>query len=239
MTRRNLSELVDFEPDIEAIARRTHGQTLSFTWYAQRDKEKHSWDQAKSQGKLPSQTEPNPKENVSSITLRSGTVVEPPVQKQKEKPTNPVSQEESGTTTEEEIPTVEPEQSPYAEPPPFPSRFLKKDKQAEEKDILDIFRKVELNIPLLEVIRKIPRFQMANNTISLRSLLEKEKLNGINFLDWFRNEEAVIEEYVIEEAVPNDPGPSASKADKDKFEKHMDDMIDVECLMLATMTPEL
>ncbi|KAK8569059.1 hypothetical protein V6N12_007591 [Hibiscus sabdariffa] len=60
---------------------------------------------------------------------------------------------------------------------------------------------------------------MANNTISLRSLLEKEKLNGINFLDWFR--------------------PNASRADKDKFKKHMDDMVDVGCLMLATMTPEL
>ncbi|KAK9010392.1 hypothetical protein V6N11_036903 [Hibiscus sabdariffa] len=50
---------------------------------------------------------------------------------------------------------------------------------------------------------------MANNTISLRSLLEKEKLNGINFLDWFRNLRIVLKqerkEYVIEEAVPNDP----------------------------------
>ncbi|KAK8533064.1 hypothetical protein V6N12_076345 [Hibiscus sabdariffa] len=46
-------------------------------------------------------------------------------------------------------------------------------------------------------------------------------------------------EYVIEEAVPNDPGPNASRADKDKFKKHMDDMVDVGCLMLATMTPEL
>ncbi|KAL4283175.1 hypothetical protein GQ457_16G020370 [Hibiscus cannabinus] len=46
-------------------------------------------------------------------------------------------------------------------------------------------------------------------------------------------------EYVIEEAVPNDPGPNAPKADKDKFKKHMDDMLDVGCLMLATMTPEL
>ncbi|KAK8669504.1 hypothetical protein V6N13_106932 [Hibiscus sabdariffa] len=43
----------------------------------------------------------------------------------------------------------------------------------------------------------------------------------------------------IEEAVPNDPGPNASRADKDKFKKHMDDMVDVGCLMLATMTPEL
>ncbi|KAK8694405.1 hypothetical protein V6N13_071958 [Hibiscus sabdariffa] len=84
---------------------------------------------------------------------------------------------------------------------------------------------------------------MANNTISLRSLLEKEKLNGINFLDWFCNLRIVLKqerkEYVIEEAVPNDPGPNAPRAVKDKFKKHMDDMLDVGCLMLATMTPEL
>ncbi|KAK8694819.1 hypothetical protein V6N13_072363 [Hibiscus sabdariffa] len=84
---------------------------------------------------------------------------------------------------------------------------------------------------------------MENNTISPRSLLEKEKLNGINFLDWFRNLRIVLKqerkEYVIEEAVPNDPGPNAPRADKDKFKKHMDDMLDVGCLMLATMTPEL
>ncbi|KAK8621633.1 hypothetical protein V6N13_081066 [Hibiscus sabdariffa] len=84
---------------------------------------------------------------------------------------------------------------------------------------------------------------MTNNTISLRSLLEKEKLNGINFLDWFRNLRIVLKQerkdYVIEEAIPNDPGPSASRVDKDKFKKHMDNMLDVGCLMLATMTPEL
>ncbi|KAK8618054.1 hypothetical protein V6N13_115929 [Hibiscus sabdariffa] len=84
---------------------------------------------------------------------------------------------------------------------------------------------------------------MANNTISLRSLLEKEKLNGINFLDWFRNLRIVLKqvrkEYVIEEAVPNDPGANAPRADEDKFKKHMDDMLDFGCLMLATMTPEL
>ncbi|KAK8684171.1 hypothetical protein V6N13_040202 [Hibiscus sabdariffa] len=84
---------------------------------------------------------------------------------------------------------------------------------------------------------------MANNTISLRSLLEKEKLNDINFLDWFRNLRIVLkqerEEYVIEESVPNDPGPNAPRADKDKFKKHMDEMLDVVCLVLATITLEL
>ncbi|KAK8504668.1 hypothetical protein V6N12_046917 [Hibiscus sabdariffa] len=52
------------------------------------------------QGKLPSQTEPNPKENVSAITLRSGTVIEPPVQPQKEKGLNADSQRNDKTETE-------------------------------------------------------------------------------------------------------------------------------------------
>ncbi|KAL4351634.1 hypothetical protein GQ457_06G011900 [Hibiscus cannabinus] len=84
---------------------------------------------------------------------------------------------------------------------------------------------------------------MANNTISLRSLIEKEKLNGINFLDWFQNLRIVLKqerkEYVIEELVPNDPGANAPRADKDKFKKYMVNMVDFGCLMLATMTPEL
>ncbi|KAK8685710.1 hypothetical protein V6N13_124747 [Hibiscus sabdariffa] len=46
-------------------------------------------------------------------------------------------------------------------------------------------------------------------------------------------------EYVIEEPVPNDPSVNAPRADKDKFKKYMDDMVDVGCLMLATMTLEL
>ncbi|KAK8658528.1 hypothetical protein V6N13_036731 [Hibiscus sabdariffa] len=81
------------------------------------------------------------------------------------------------------------------------------------------------------------------NTISLRSLLEKEKLNGINFLDWFCNLRIVLKqerkEHVIEEPVPKDPGANAPTDDKDKFKKYMDDMVDVGCLMLATMTPQL
>ncbi|KAK8986846.1 hypothetical protein V6N11_037772 [Hibiscus sabdariffa] len=84
---------------------------------------------------------------------------------------------------------------------------------------------------------------MTNNTISLRSLLEKEKLNGINFLDWFRNLRIVLKqerkEHVIEEPVPDEPAANAPRADKDKFKKYMDDMVDVGCLMLATMDSEL
>ncbi|KAK8635314.1 hypothetical protein V6N13_023187 [Hibiscus sabdariffa] len=84
---------------------------------------------------------------------------------------------------------------------------------------------------------------MENINLSLRSLLEKEKLNGINLLDWFQNLRIVLKqerkENVIEEPVPDEPEANAPRADKDKFKKHLDDMLDVSCLMLATMSPEL
>ncbi|KAK8544924.1 hypothetical protein V6N13_123232 [Hibiscus sabdariffa] len=68
---------------------------------------------------------------------------------------------------------------------------------------------------------------MENNMISLRSLLEKEKFN-----DWKGKN-------VIKEPVSNEPGTNAPRANKHKFKKHIDDMLDVGCLVLATMTPEL
>ncbi|KAK8547495.1 hypothetical protein V6N12_031632 [Hibiscus sabdariffa] len=107
----------------------------------------------------------------------------------------------------------------------------------------------ETALSILKKSRKLKQSEhqsqiiMANDSISLRSLLENEKLNGINFLDWFRNLRIVLKqerkEYVIEEPVPDEPATNAPRADKDKFKKHMDDMVDVGCLMLATMTPEL
>ncbi|KAK9042714.1 hypothetical protein V6N11_017778 [Hibiscus sabdariffa] len=58
---------------------------------------------------------------------------------------------------------------------------------------------------------------MAKDMISLRSLLDKEKLMALISLI----------------------GANAPRDNKDKFKKYMDDMVDVVCLMLATMTPEL
>ncbi|KAG8493792.1 hypothetical protein CXB51_011078 [Gossypium anomalum] len=81
------------------------------------------------------------------------------------------------------------------------------------------------------------------NTLSLRSVLEKDKLNGLNFLDWFRNLRVVLKQewklYVIEKPLPDEPPANASRADKDAYKKHLDEMVDVGCLMLATMNPEL
>ncbi|KAG8490824.1 hypothetical protein CXB51_013933 [Gossypium anomalum] len=86
---------------------------------------------------------------------------------------------------------------------------------------------------------------MAANTniLSLQSVLEKDKLNGLNFLNWFRNLRIVLKQeqklYAIEKPLSDEPPTNASRADKDAYKKHLDEMVDVGCLMLATMNPEL
>ncbi|CAN6716287.1 unnamed protein product [Malus baccata var. baccata] len=41
---------------------------------------------------------------------------------------------------------------------PFPSRFMQAKNDEEEKDILEMFRKVHVNIPLLNAIKQIPKY---------------------------------------------------------------------------------
>ncbi|XP_071906833.1 uncharacterized protein [Coffea arabica] len=42
--------------------------------------------------------------------------------------------------------------------PPFPCRLAKTKKAEKEKEILDVFRRVEINIPLLEAIKQVPKY---------------------------------------------------------------------------------
>ncbi|KAK8975227.1 hypothetical protein V6N11_021123 [Hibiscus sabdariffa] len=135
-----------------------------------------------SQGKLPSQTENNPRVNVSSITLRSGTVLEPKAPKentQKKDKEEELSSNEQDKSNPASINST-PIPSSSEVPLPFPSRLVKQDKQAEEKEILDIFRKVEVNIPLLEVIRRVPRMEHDRLNTSSEILL------GHPFLSFFQ-----------------------------------------------------
>jgi hypothetical protein len=77
----------------------------------------------------------------------------------------------------------------------------------------------------------------------LRSVLEKEKLNGTNFIDWYRNLRIVLRqekmEYVLEQPYPDDLPDNATAVDRRAYEKHCNDSLDVSCLMLATMSPDL
>ena len=86
---------------------------------------------------------------------------------------------------------------------------------------------------------------MANNSnnFSVRSVLEKDKLTGTNFLDWQRNLRIVLRKerklYVIDVPRPEPLPESASIAEQNVYQKHIDDDTDVTYLMLATMSPEL
>ena len=82
-----------------------------------------------------------------------------------------------------------------------------------------------------------------NSAYNLWSVLDKEKLNGINFIDWYRNLRIVLRKeqrkYVLEQPYPNDLPDNATNADHIAYEKHCDDAVNVSCLMLATMSPDL
>ncbi|CAN6560167.1 unnamed protein product [Malus baccata var. baccata] len=142
--------------------------------------------QFREQGKLPSSTIANPKggfESAKAIMLRSGKQVgtAPPPSKsapnkveeviieeeeqglatvRKEVPLPQVSMApkpsnlpNKGTTVSNSIPTND-----FPLNVPFPSRFKQTKKEEAEKDILETFRKVQVNIPLLDAIKQVPRY---------------------------------------------------------------------------------
>ncbi|KAK4389706.1 Retrovirus-related Pol polyprotein from transposon.6 [Sesamum angolense] len=114
-----------------------------------------------SQGKLPSQTVINPKQNASVVVLRSGKELQENTDEndtkrghaQKRKPEKEVEiQQDQDDENKEDNPKV------LVTRPPFPERFAKSKKDEEAKEILETFRKVEVNTPLLDAIKQIPRY---------------------------------------------------------------------------------
>ncbi|CAN6554914.1 unnamed protein product [Malus baccata var. baccata] len=139
--------------------------------------------QIREQGKLPSSTIMNPKggfETVNAIMLRSGTQVgaEPKSSKSSHDEDEKVLQEEAQgpkltAKDEQSLPPPssppKPSQTTKVSPNstfsssiplnvPFPGRFRQSKKEEAEKDILETFRKVQVNIPLLDAIKQVPRY---------------------------------------------------------------------------------
>ncbi|KAL0423744.1 UNVERIFIED_CONTAM: hypothetical protein Sradi_0909200 [Sesamum radiatum] len=114
-----------------------------------------------SQGKLPSQTVINPKQNASAIVLCSGKELQ---ENTDENGTKRGHAQQRKPEKEVEIPQEQDDETKEDNPkvlitrPPFPERFTKSKKDEEAKEILETFRKVEINIPLLDAIKQIPRY---------------------------------------------------------------------------------
>ncbi|CAN6544902.1 unnamed protein product [Malus baccata var. baccata] len=136
-------------------------------------------------GQLPSSTIPNPKggfESAKAITLRSGKEVgagsssktdhneDELLQMEEEEPKQPTAKVVPPLPQVPIVPNL-PNLSPkgknvsnsvhtnvFPSNVPFPSRFMQTKKEEAEKDILETFRKVQVNIPLLDAIKQVPRY---------------------------------------------------------------------------------
>ncbi|XP_062147736.1 uncharacterized protein LOC133856697 [Alnus glutinosa] len=103
--------------------------------------------EAQSSGKLPSQTVLNPRENVSAIVLRS----------EQEKEKNVVA--EGDFPNDDDVPKRKfPPLSEYKPVPPFPQALTESRKYERNSDLYETFRRCELNIPLLDAIKQVPRY---------------------------------------------------------------------------------
>ncbi|XP_071739995.1 uncharacterized protein [Rutidosis leptorrhynchoides] len=81
------------------------------------------------------------------------------------------------------------------------------------------------------------------NNMTIRSILEKEKLKGNNFIDWYRNLQIVLRSerklHHLENPLPEAPPETASTTVCNAYTKQYNEQIEVAGLMLASMTSEL
>ncbi|CAM8934400.1 unnamed protein product [Rhodiola kirilowii] len=114
-------------------------------------------------GKLLSQTIQSSQENMNAVTLRSGKTIVDAEETDKDDDT---FEEERDATEEEENTSKEhvPNPVPRTETPkisttlPFPVPGRVQKQHVMDKEVLELFSRVEINIPLLEAIKQIPRY---------------------------------------------------------------------------------
>ncbi|CAN6685845.1 unnamed protein product [Malus baccata var. baccata] len=136
-------------------------------------------------GQLPSSTIPNPKggfESAKAITLRSGKEVgagsssktghkeDEKLQQEEEEACPPTAKVVPPLPQAPSVPNLSNSSNKgknvsnsvhtnvFPSNVPFPSRFMQTKKEEAEKDILETFRKVQVNIPLLDAIKQVPRY---------------------------------------------------------------------------------
>ncbi|XP_062017928.1 uncharacterized protein LOC133734314 [Rosa rugosa] len=148
------------------------------------------------QGKLPSQTVPNPRggfETAKAITTRSGKTLRDAPKAQKDVHMDVEEEEKDPATSKKELkasPNSEQQLKQkgndsnlsnsvvanYSTPMPFPNRFAHSKKDESEKAILETFKKVQVNIPLLEAIKQVPKYAkfLKELCTTRRRLREKE-----------------------------------------------------------------
>ncbi|XP_031378355.1 uncharacterized protein LOC116193748 [Punica granatum] len=122
-------------------------------------------------GSLPSNTEENPK-GVNAIMLRSGKELETVNRKAQ-------TQEESSEKDKGKQKVEEPRQKslgvkPYVPPIPFPGRLKQQQLDAQFAKFLDVFKKLQINIPFAEALQQMPSYARFMKDL----LTKKRKFDG-------------------------------------------------------------
>ena len=81
------------------------------------------------------------------------------------------------------------------------------------------------------------------STFALRSILEKDKLNGTNFTNCYRNLRIVLKHdkkvHVLDTPLLDETDENATLAVVNAYRKTRDESTEISCLMLAHMEPDL
>ena len=161
-------------------------------------------------GKLPSQAL-NPKENVSAITLQSGKELE----EQRSKQIEMEEEEEIETELSIKKKHLTPPQtktttntlpnsmnSNFKKIPPFLVSSSRSKKEDKEKEILEVFKKLEINIPLIDAIIQIPKY--AKFLKELCATKRAFKLKGYEMVSMSEVVSAVVQKNLL--LKQKDPG---------------------------------
>ncbi|XP_021719183.1 uncharacterized protein LOC110686880 [Chenopodium quinoa] len=155
--------------------------------------------EAKDSGKLPSQTELNPKQQANAITLRNGKEL-------KETEIATKRAEELIGAEEKEVEheaVANPPTFPSYEPtPPFPEALKETKRYEKDKISMKTFSKCEVNIPLLNLIKSVPRF--AKFLKELCTIKRKHRLGGKEKVKVSAHVSAVFQKKLPEKC--SDPG---------------------------------
>lgn len=147
--------------------------------------------QAQGSSQLPAQTIPNPKGNVNAITLKSGKSL----QAEQQQNSNSTDFTDSAAATDsavdvsnsidnqktDSVPLMQ-QKNNCAVPLPFPHRAVQSrrgDDAEKDKELLETFRKVEVNISLLDAIKQIPKYAKFLKELCThkRRLKDNERIN--------------------------------------------------------------
>ncbi|XP_057425926.1 uncharacterized protein LOC130719321 [Lotus japonicus] len=136
-------------------------------------------------GMFPSNTVPNPRENISAVTLRSGKVMHE-IEKKKDSEKH---NSEAGNKSESEAISKEKDQSENMivsenkekKSPaccgkiPFPNALVKKNLEKQFSKFLEVFKKLQINIPFSEALEQMPTYaKFMKDILSRRRKLSEE-----------------------------------------------------------------